>query len=62
MECPSPDCTLENIARVGALNPARAVGLDNEIGMIEAGKRVDIIICDEKMNVERVILRGKELA
>lgn len=54
--------SLENIARIGALNPARAVGLDNEIGTIEVGKRADIIICDDKMNVERVILRGKELA
>ncbi len=53
--------SLADIARVGALNPARALGLDKKIGTLEKGKRADMIICDDRMNVERVILRGGEL-
>ena len=51
--------SLADIAKIGALNPARAMGIDNETGTIEAGKSADILICDEKMNIEQVILRGE---
>ncbi|MBQ7960645.1 MAG: N-acetylglucosamine-6-phosphate deacetylase [Clostridia bacterium] len=42
-----------------SLNPAKALGLDNEIGSIEEGKRADIMIADEKFNVSMTILGGE---
>jgi N-acetylglucosamine-6-phosphate deacetylase len=53
--------SLADVARVGAKNPAVAMGLDSEIGTLEIGKIADILVCDGKMNVERVMLRGKIL-
>lgn len=40
-------------------NPARAVGLDGELGTVEVGKRADLVIVDDKFAVSEVILGGK---
>ena len=41
-----------------SLNIAKTLKEDDEIGSLEKGKRADIIIVDEKFNVEKVILGG----
>ena len=51
--------TLCDVARVGALNPAKAAGIDNEVGTLEVGKRADIILCDKDANIECVMLKGR---
>ena len=53
--------TPAEIAKIGSLNPARAVGLENKLGTIEEGKYADMLICDEDMNIEQIILRGESL-
>lgn len=40
-------------------NPARVIGMDNEIGTIAIGKTADLIIVDDKFNIDKVILGGK---
>ena len=42
-----------------SLNPAMALGVDDEVGSIEAGKRADIMIADEKFDVIMTILGGE---
>lgn len=42
-----------------SLNPAKALGLDSEIGSIDEGKRADIIIIDDKFNVAQTIIGGE---
>ncbi len=42
-----------------SLYPAAVLGEDKEIGSLEEGKRADIIICDEKMNIALTILGGE---
>lgn len=42
------------------LNPAKAIGLDGEIGSIDVGKQADFILCDEKLNRQKVYINGKE--
>lgn len=44
------------------LNPAKALGCDQEIGSIAPGKRADFILCDENLNRKKVYLAGKEIA
>ena len=40
-------------------NPARAIGLDDEIGTIEIGKNADIVIVNDRFDVQKVILGGE---
>ncbi len=53
------DLEIYEAVNCAALNPAKALGLDDEIGSIEAGKRADIIIADEKFNINMTILGGE---
>lgn len=41
-----------------SLYPATALGEDNEIGSLEEGKRADIILTDDKFNINMTILGG----
>ncbi len=42
-----------------SLNPATALGEENEIGSLEVGKRADIIIADDKFDINTTILAGQ---
>ncbi len=41
------------------LNPARLLHLDHEIGSIETGKKADIILFDEAIDVKQVLVNGE---
>lgn len=53
------DLEIHDAVNSASLNPAMALGLDNEIGSIEAGKRADLVIFDDSFNVKMTILNGK---
>jgi len=40
-------------------NPARVIGMDDEIGSIETGKRANLVFVDDAFNVKNVMLNGK---
>jgi N-acetylglucosamine-6-phosphate deacetylase len=48
--------------RMASLNPARVLGLDSQIGSIEAGKLANLAVFDRDLNVLTTILRGRELS
>lgn len=52
---------LQEISVMASLNPAKALGCDNEMGSIEEGKFADLIVCDEKLNIEAVFINGKKV-
>ncbi len=52
---------LKDAVRLATLNPAVAVGLDKEIGSLEPGKRADIVIIDEHVNLHMAMVAGKVL-
>lgn len=50
---------IHEAVKCASMNPATAIGEDDEIGSLEAGKRADIIIADEKFAVLTTIIGGE---
>ena len=48
-----------DIARMASSNPARVLGIDNECGSIEEGKRADLVAIDEDSHVKLTIVGGE---
>ncbi|MBR2860660.1 MAG: amidohydrolase family protein [Clostridia bacterium] len=53
------NCGIAQAFVMASLNPAKVIGLDDEIGSIAVGKKADIVFVDDKFNVLRVIAEGK---
>ena len=49
--------TLPECSKMLSATPARIMGFDDR-GSIEAGKRADLVLLDEKLNVIKVLLKG----
>ena len=52
-------CGITKAFIMASRNPARVIGLDDKIGTITKGKNADLVIVDDKFNVQKVILGGK---
>jgi len=53
---------LESALRAASANPARVLGMQDEIGSIAVGKRADLTLFDaETLEVRHVVLGGKLL-
>ena len=57
--CENTDLEIFEAVNCASLNPAKALGVDAEIGSIEVGKRADLAIADEKFNIRKTILAGE---
>lgn len=44
--------------RMATLNPARMLGIEDEVGSLEEGKKANIIIIDDAVRIQKVILEG----
>jgi N-acetylglucosamine-6-phosphate deacetylase len=44
---------------MASANPARVIGLGDEIGTVEAGKRANLVFVDAGFCVKKVMLEGK---
>ncbi len=51
---------LEDALRAATINPARCIGLLNEIGSITEGKRADVLILDKELQPEHIFIGGKQ--
>jgi len=51
----------EKAILTATVNPAKAVGLDGVIGRIEPGKRADLWVVDDRMNIRYTFCRGKKI-
>ncbi len=48
--------------RMASLNPAKLLGMENNLGSLEPGKLADICITDQDLNVRQVIKAGSEVS
>jgi len=54
------EVSVPQAVRMASLNPARVLGLDGQMGSIEAGKLANLVVFDRDFNVVTTILRGRE--
>lgn len=50
---------IDSAVKMASLNPAKAINMDKEIGSIEIGKKADLVLFDDKINIKAVYLGGK---
>jgi N-acetylglucosamine-6-phosphate deacetylase len=50
---------LAEVVRMATLTPARISGRDHEIGSIAPGKRADLLVLDQRLQVKQVYLAGE---
>ena len=53
------NCGIAQVFLMASRNPARVIGLEDEIGTIEAGKLANLVFVDDVFNVKKVMLGGK---
>jgi N-acetylglucosamine-6-phosphate deacetylase len=46
------------VARMASLNPARLLGIDNDCGSIQEGKRADLVVLDKTRNLHLTTVGG----
>jgi N-acetylglucosamine-6-phosphate deacetylase len=52
---------IEDVSRMASAGPARLLGLEHEIGSIEAGKRADLVALDSDNSVGAVFIGGRQV-
>ncbi|WP_367926200.1 amidohydrolase family protein, partial [uncultured Ruthenibacterium sp.] len=49
---------LESALKAATINPAKAVGLFDELGSVTEGKRADLLVLDETLHPEHIFIGG----
>ena len=52
------NCGIAQAFLMASTNPAKVLGMDDEIGSIEKGKIADLVFVDDRFNVKKVMLSG----
>ena len=50
---------LHDAVRAAAVNPARVLGIDAQVGTLDVGKSANVVLLDEKLDVRTVIFHGQ---
>ena len=53
------NCGIAQVFLMASRNPARAIGMDDEIGTIAVGKKANLVFVDDMFHVDGVILEGQ---
>ena len=49
---------LEDAVKCATLNPATATGIADRVGSLEVGKRADLLLVDDALNIRQVFSAG----
>ena len=47
-------------SRIASLNPARVIGISEQYGSIEKGKRADLLLLDSELSIQSVFIAGEQ--
>lgn len=50
---------IKEAVKMASLNAAKSINMDREIGSIEIGKKADLLLFDENINIKKVFLNGE---
>lgn len=50
---------LSSAVKCAAVNPAKAIGIFDRYGSLEAGKYANVVLLDEALNIRHILCRGK---
>jgi N-acetylglucosamine-6-phosphate deacetylase len=50
-----------DLATMASSNPAKLLGIDNDCGSIEPGKRADLVALDQDGNVKLTLVGGRSV-
>ena len=50
---------LADAVRAAAVNPAKAIGIFSRAGSLEPGKRANVVVLDENLELKDVFFRGE---
>jgi len=53
------NCGITQAFLLASRNPARALGMDHEIGSIAVGKKANLVLVDDRFRVQKVLLEGQ---
>lgn len=53
------NCGIAQAFYMAATTPAQVIGMDDEIGSIDVGKKADLVFVDDKFNIQKVMLEGE---
>lgn len=51
-------CSIVQAFRMASYNPARAIGMEEEIGSISPGKKANLVFLDSDLQIKKVMLNG----
>ena len=49
----------EAAIQAATINPARSIGMEGQVGSLEAGKYANIVVASQTLSLKQVILKGK---
>jgi N-acetylglucosamine-6-phosphate deacetylase len=52
---------LVEVVRMASLTPTRIIGCDHDLGSIAVGKRADLLVLDQELQVRQVFIGGQPL-
>ena len=55
-------CSITDVFRMASRNPARVIGMDDEIGTLTVGKKANLVLVDGDFQVKAVMLEGRLLS
>lgn len=50
---------LEKAVKAATQNPAKSIGIFDEMGSVEAGKKANLVILNHKLEIQRVVMNGR---